>query len=167
MGGLYIILLTLSPPPPPPSVDAPVDIAWAPVDIDITPNAAGTGDDLPDDESGDGLQAGPDGAGGSERRRRRLAALRVPAPKHKVTLSPDPLDLALPHDYRNWGALLAQVLLKKEDGVHAATAALARVALDVHGMLARAADGEVLVPRFSLHDPVFLGGKEAGLPPIQ
>ena len=45
--------------------------------------------------------------------------------------------------------------------------ALARVALDVHGMLARAADGEVLVPRFSLHDPVFLGGKEAGLPPIQ
>ena len=88
--------------------------------------------------------------------------MRVPAPDHKVTLSTDPLDLALPDDYRNWGSLLAQVLLQKEGGMHAATAALARVAVDVHGMLARAADGEVLVPRLWLHDPVLLGGGEGG-----
>jgi len=69
------------------------------------------------------------------------------------------------------------VLLRKEGGPEAADAALARVMVDAHAHLARAAAGEPFIPRFHLTDPIFTadaaphlpgdGGKSMGLPALE
>ena len=88
-----------------------------------------------------------------------------PADPHTLTLLPDPLDLSgdLPHDYRNWAAVLAQMMLVATEGSEdgsappppssegsPAVAALGRVLLATHARLARLADGDLdaLFPRF-------------------
>lgn len=83
----------------------------------------------------------------------------------------DPLDMSneFPHDYRNWAAVLSNVLLKTEGSEDAAAKALERVMLATHGHLARVANGEDLFPRFHLQDPVLTAGANAainGLPPV-
>lgn len=144
---------------------APVDIAYAPVDINLA-------DDGDDDDKKDGdkkddpaVDPVPVVSGG-----RRLAGL--PFKPGKVNIMEDPLDLSneLPSDYRNWASVLSQVLLKKEGDAGTATSALARVMLDVHGSLARAANGEPFLPRFHLEEPLLLakdGGAALGLPPLE
>lgn len=89
-------------------------------------------------------------------------AASASASAQKLTLLPDPLDLsgALPHDYRNWAAVLAQVMLASEgtspsgDDSSPAVAALGRVLLAAHGRLASLAAGggdpAALFPRFHL-----------------
>ena len=90
-----------------------------------------------------------------------LAAAPASAqPSGKLTLLPDPLDLsgALPGDYRNWAAVLAQVMLATEGAggggdASPAVAALGRVLLATHARLAAAADGSgppALFPRFHM-----------------
>ena len=69
------------------------------------------------------------------------------------------------------------MLLRKEGGPEAADAALARVMVDAHAHLARAAAGEPFIPRFHLTDPIFTadaaphlpgdGGKSMGLPALE
>ena len=102
----------------------------------------------------------------------------------KLIVSDDPLDLSkdFPNDYRNWAAVLSQVLLTKEgNSAEQAKASLQRLMLAAHGHLAKVAAGEELLPRFHLQDPVlsaassaspfsslpFLGGGKANktLPP--
>lgn len=128
---------------------SPVGESYAPTDIDLAKGAPS--DDVP--------IAG----------KRRL--LSAPGMPHPIEIMDDPLDLSndMPHDYRNWAAVLSQVLLQKEgDGVKASDA-LGRVMLDAHGHLAALANGEEFVPKFHLNDPSFLGslmdGKGVGAPP--
>lgn len=87
----------------------------------------------------------------------------LPTPP-RLNLIADPLDISgdLPGDYRNWAAVLSQVLLKKEGTEEGAAAALGRVMLSAHGHLAKLANGEELFPRFHLADPVFAGEGPAG-----
>jgi hypothetical protein len=172
---------------------APVDIAYAPVDIDLTPDdghdhdhkdgedghahADGDGHDH-DHADGDG-HAHADAPSPSSSSRRRLTAVKAGSTPWltpgKVSVMPDPLDLSneFPHDYRNWASVLSQVLLKKEGDADVASAALARIMLDAHGHLAKAAGGDPFLPRFHLTDPSLLssmvgdGGKAAGLPPVE
>jgi hypothetical protein len=156
---------------------APVDIAYAPVDIDLDPDHKDKDDDH-DHEHGD--HDHDHGSGGSGDASpdsdippppgRRLLSTQSPFTPGKLHIMPDPLDLSneFPADYRNWAAVLSQVLLKKEGNADAASSALARVMLDAHGSLAKAADGEPFLPRFHLTDPVFLGkGPGSGLPPME
>ena len=143
--------------------NSPVGVAWAPTDIDLTPpKDAGGDDDVP--------IAG----------RRRLAGANMPGPGgagpgsggKPIELMEDPLDLSneMPHDYRNWAAVLSQVLLQKEGDAKVAASTLGRVMLDVHGHLTALADGEAFAPRFHLNDPNFLGSliddKHIGAPPV-
>ena len=100
----------------------------------------------------------------------------------KIVVSDDPLDLSrdFPHDYRNWAAVLSQVLMTKEGSEGAARDSLRRLMLSAHGHLAKVASGEEFLPRFHLQDPVlsaasssspfprlpFFGGKgKADAPP--
>lgn len=145
-------------------VDAPVDIAWAPVDVDLTPKDDEGDDDGDDESNAPTIQgAGPDGAGSAVRRRRRARRLLMADNRRArpaITISSDPLELGLPHDYRNWGAVLAQIVLHSEPTLAAAQDALARLALDVHASLARVADGEPLLPRWHLHAPMFTAKRD-------
>ena len=77
----------------------------------------------------------------------------------KLTIADDPLDLSneMPNDYRNWASLLSQILLTKEGDSNAgegAKGALAGLIMGVRGRLARVADGEPLLPRFHLAEPL-------------
>lgn len=87
----------------------------------------------------------------------------------KFILSDDPLDLShdFPLDYRNWAAVLSQVLLTKEsNSAERARSSLRRLMLTAHGHLAKVASGEELIPRFHLQDPVLsaaAGGSGGGL----
>lgn len=129
---------------------SPVGISYAPIDIDLT-KTPGNQDDAPP-------IAG----------KRRLLGAPGATP---IEIMDDPLDLSndMPHDYRNWAAVLSQVLLQKEgDGAKAATA-LGRVMVDAHGHLSALASGDEFEPKFHLTDPSFLGslmdGKNIGAPP--
>ena len=182
---------------------APVDIAYSPVDIDLTPDdghdhdhkdgedghahADGDGHDHAHADGdghahadGDGHDhAHADAPSPSSSSRRRLTAVKAGSTPWltpgKVSVMPDPLDLSneFPRDYRNWASVLSQVLLKKEGDADVASAALARIMLDAHGHLAKAAGGDPFLPRFHLTDPSLLssmvgdGGKAAGLPPVE
>ena len=85
-----------------------------------------------------------------------------------LILSDDPLDLSneLPSDYRNWASVLSQVLLKKEGSDESAASALERLMLATHGHLSKVANGEELLPRFHLQDPVLAAGDPTTAPPI-
>lgn len=149
-------------------VTAPVDIAYAPVDIDLNPDEKEEDHDH-DHSSGGSGDASPN-TDIPPPPGRRLLSTQSPFTPGKLHIMPDPLDLSneFPADYRNWAAVLSQVLLKKEGDADAASSALARVMLDAHGSLAKAANGEPFLPRFHLTDPVFLGkGPGSGLPPME
>ena len=82
----------------------------------------------------------------------------------KLLVSDDPLDLSkdFPNDYRNWAAVLSQVLLTKEgNSAEQAKASLQRLMLAAHGHLAKVAAGEELIPRFHLQDPVLSAASPA------
>ena len=83
-------------------------------------------------------------------------------------ISDDPLDLSneLPSDYRNWASVLSQVLLKKEGSDESAASALERLMLATHGHLSKVANGEELLPRFHLQDPVLAAGDPLTAPPL-
>jgi hypothetical protein len=113
------------------------------------------------------------------------AAAAAASSTTKLTLLPDPLDLSgdLPSDYRNWAAVLAQIMLATTSaqggarggprtsagggGSSPAVQALGRVLLATHARLAALADGgegpEALFPRFHMALPPRLAdalGKE-------
>ena len=130
---------------------SPVGISYAPIDIDLAKTPTNADD-------------APPIAG----KRRLLSGPGAPTP---IEIMDDPLDLSndMPHDYRNWAAVLSQVLLQKEgDGAKAATA-LGRVMVDAHGHLSALASGDEFEPKFHLTDPSFLSslmdGKNIGAPP--
>lgn len=89
----------------------------------------------------------------------------------KLTLVDDPLDLSseFPLDYRNWASLLSNVMLTVTGGVDrspdgsAAVDALSRLTLDVKARLTAAADGEPLVPRFHLSEPMLAAMNHGGM----
>jgi hypothetical protein len=94
----------------------------------------------------------------------------LPGGLPKLTIEEDPLDLSprMATDYRAWATVLARVLLAKAGGDgEAAAAALGRLMLTTHGLVAKAADGdgaggggEPFGPlRLHLSDPVF--GRDA------
>ena len=70
----------------------------------------------------------------------------------------------LPSDYRNWASVLSQVLLKKEGSDEGAASALERLMLATHGHLSKVANGEELLPRFHLQDPVLGAASASGSP---
>lgn len=90
---------------------------------------------------------------------RRLLAT---ADHSKLTIVDDPLDLSheFPLDYRNWASLLSNIMLTATGGAAAspdgaaAVDALSRLTLAVKSRLTAAADGEPLVPRFHLSEPM-------------
>ena len=93
-------------------------------------------------------------------------------PPHHSCLLQDLSD-EFPKDYRNWAAVLSQVLLKKEGSLETAAKVLQRVMLATHGHLSKVVDGEDFFPRFHLQDPVLtadassaVNGVSSGLPPL-
>ena len=87
----------------------------------------------------------------------------------KLLVSDDPLDLSrdFPNDYRNWAAVLSQVLLTKEgNSEESAKSSLRRLMLAAHGHLAKVAAGEELVPRFHLQDPVLSAASPSASSPF-
>ena len=96
--------------PPPLSfsqVTAPVQIAYAPVDIDLNPDEDAEGKPIDSGDASPGSDIPPPPG------RRLLAGC---AAGEKFTISPDPLDLsnACPADFRNWASLLSQVGEERE-----------------------------------------------------
>lgn len=135
---------------------APMDRMDMPVKRDLTP-------------PGTGAHGAHSMDGG--KRRKLLAS--------SVTIVDDPLDLSheFPDDYRNWASLLSQIMLKTATAdPHAA---LASLTLQVRDRLAAAADGEPLLPRFHLSEPMLqasmsgmngmsmggMGGMDGTMPP--
>lgn len=120
---------------------APMGTMDMPVQNDITPGGAPH------------LRHANHGAG-----RRLLAG----SSDHKLTIIDDPLDLSheFPLDYRNWASLLSNIMLTATGGASASTDgtpavdALSRLTLAVRSRLTAAADGEPLVPRFHLSEPM-------------
>jgi len=87
----------------------------------------------------------------------------------KLLVSDDPLDLSkdFPNDYRNWAAVLSQVLLTKEgNSADGAKDSLRRLMLAAHGHLAKVAAGEELIPRFHLQDPVLSAASPSASSPF-
>ena len=62
--------------------------------------------------------------------------------------------------------MLSQVLLKKEGSDESAASALERLMLATHGHLSKVANGEELLPRFHLQDPVLAAGDPITAPPL-
>lgn len=162
------------------SVVAPTKYAYGRTRVDLTPKSEGGGRKrrlLLEDEKEEGEKAGESGGDSSEVNNNKNGnnnkdsddnAAAADDLEKKFVLSDDPLDLSrdFPLDYRNWAAVLSQVLLAKEgSSAERARESLKRVMLTAHGHLAKVASGEEIVPRFHLQDPV-LSSSGGASPPL-
>jgi len=137
------------------SVVAPTKYSYGRTRIDLTPKKEEGGKRRLLAAEGEKEAAKADASAASA-----ASASEAPADaqeREKITISDDPLDLSkdFPLDYRNWAAVLSQVLLTKEgNSPERARESLKRLMLTAHGHLAKVAAGEELIPRFHLQDPV-------------